>query len=114
MKTRNDFISNSSSCSFIVKINSQEDKDILEKILKSYDICLSVSYDIDSYDFHIIKNIQDCDVGDFVEVNLGEDDLETIDRFEDIKDDIETSEHKFEVYSDKLAHYTFGKEYKED
>lgn len=112
MKTRNDFVSNSSSCSFIVKINSQEDKDILENILTNYNACLSVSYNLDLYDFHVIRNIQDSDIGDFVEINLGEDDLDTIEKFEDIKCDIESSTHEFEVYSDDLAHCTFGKKYK--
>ena len=114
MKTRNDFVSNSSSCSFIVKINSQEDKDILEKILKGYDCCLESSLSISSYDGSVIKSIQDSDIGDFVSVNLGDDDLDTINDLEDIKCEIENGDHEFEVYSDKLAHYTFGKEYKED
>lgn len=113
MKTRNDFVSNSSSCSFIVKINSQEDKDILEKILEGYDCCLESMLTIPSYG-DVIKSIQDSDIGDFVSVNLGDDDLDTINNLEDIKYEIENSDHEFEVYSDKLAHYTFGKEYKED
>lgn len=108
MKQRNDFVSNSSSCSFIVKIRDKDDVEELEKILEGYPDhnCFSIS------NYNLV-NLNECSEGDLIDIDLGDDNLETIEEFENLKGDILSSPRKFECYRNKLAHYTFGNDLKE-
>ena len=108
MKQRNDFVSNSSSCSFIVKIRDKDDIEELLKILKGYPD--HNCFDISNYN---LVNLNECSKGDLIDIDLGDDDLQTIEEFENLQGDILSSPRKFECYRNKLAHYTFGKDLKE-
>ena len=108
MKTRTEFISNSSSCSFIVKIRNNDDVNELEKILKCYP-----SHNCFMFSSYNLIKLSETSEGDLIDIDLGDDNLETIEEFENLKEDILSSPRKFECYRNKLSHYTFGNDLKE-
>ena len=124
--TRNDFVSNSSSCSFVVHIETQQDLDELSKIWKDVrkltdnhveiynnveDACLrcgesfSTAY-LDDNDWNMIE------VGDAINVCSGDDHYPYYEEEFDKLRDLFTSNYKFKLYRDYDAHLTTGMDYR--
>lgn len=117
MKVRNDYVSNSSSCSFIVKVNNEDDIAKVRKLVKKHsskyhNICSGGYPDIEwasenIWDYNRYINENNVDPGELLKIDVGEDhDFETIRKFEDVSSDFE--EAGLELYSDDDAHYTIG------
>lgn len=121
MKVRSDFVSNSSSCSFLVYLQSakdvQEFKKIYGNILKTIPARGSVTaytqgqrcgenFPEEEFDKNIKK-------GTWVEFDIGEDnEYYSTDKLDDDWSDltscIRSSIYKFKVYQDPYAHMTIG------
>lgn len=115
MKTRNDFVSNSSSCSFIIKVNSEDEILALASFFKKYpNICNSgypsLAFAADNvWDRLNSINPEHVNVGECLYVDVGEDhDIETINEFYKISGEIE--DLGVELYEDPGAHCSIGKE----
>lgn len=112
MKTRTDFVSNSSSCSFIVKLHSEKDVELINKCIKCYTVGLFKLCD-KNYFTEKIDSITNSDINDYINIDIGDDNLETINEFENLTCDIKdimknNSDNTIEIYKDPYAHYTFG------
>lgn len=118
MKVRNDYVSNSSSCSFIVKVNNEDDIAKVRELVKRHSytyhsICVGgypniayASENIWDYDSNMDEN--NVEPGELLKIDVGEDhDFETIRKFEDVSSEFEAS--GLELYADDDAHYTIGK-----
>jgi len=115
MKTREDFVSNSSSCSFFVGLHTQQDIDEFKKlvgILKEKQVCMQLFYTLeDAHDrwYGEVFEGNDDEIaglqpGDYILIDTGEDHYEGFEyRFWDIKDRF-TEGYKFKLYRDKEAH----------
>ena len=127
---RNDFVSNSSSCSFFVSIETQQDLDELAVIWnrvreltgnyvpvysKGIEYAINHSYGgerittgyLDKDDWKMIE------VGDAIKIASGEDsEPYALEKLNDLYD-LFSSGYKFKVFCDEEAHYTKG-EYFED
>ena len=114
MKTRNDFVSNSSSCSFFIELDSQEAVDAFKQIAVRFDkheVSLSLYCDFTSVcDFDPYGHSSDIDkleVGEWVKCDSGEDHDECfMRRFEKMADVVDSSPVKFKIYEDPDAHTT--------
>lgn len=114
MKTRNDFVSNSSSCSFIIKVNSEDEIAVLADFFKKYPGICGSGYPNIEFAAENIWDRFDCinpecvDVGECLYVDVGEDhDMETINKFYQISGEIE--DLGVDLYEDPDAHCTIGK-----
>lgn len=127
---RNDFVSNSSSCSFFVSIETQQDLNELAAIWnrvkeltgnyvsvypKGIEYAINNSYGgeriatgyLDKDDWKLI------DVGDAIKIDSGDDsEPYALEKLDDLYD-LFSSGYKFKVFCDNEAHYTKG-EYYED
>lgn len=113
MKFRTDFVSNSSSCSFIIHLQSKKDLSEFQKIAKNIQKSYLIDYYYgtvsDIYKMEILNLDRDkLEQGDWVQVYCGEDSLENIERFDDVQWVFQESDYKFKFYADNDAHYTFG------
>ena len=122
MKTRNDFVSNSSSCSFIVHVIDEKTLEHLnkpsnKKVIDDYCSSIASSYDdIYSYDGALTySKDMDLEIGDFLMINAGEDhDIHNIEKIENLYHELMDGFEDLTVYQDLNAHYSYGKKYKED
>ena len=118
MKVRNDYVSNSSSCSFIVKVNNEDDiskvRELVKKHSTSYhNICVggypNLEYASDnSWDYDSFINENNVEPGELLKIDVGEDhEIDVVDEFYKVSAEFE--EANLELYADDYAHYTVGK-----
>ena len=122
MKTRNDFISNSSSCSFIVGLHTEQDVNEFKKLfssLKDKNVSVEAYDTAEMADWHDngyaldIDSLDRKDIlfpGCYVLCDAGEDhDSWYEQRYDDMCAIFDDSRHKFKFYIDSWAHMTRGK-----
>ena len=124
MKVRNDYVSNSSSCSFIIHVANEDDLKQLSKPevlaeLKRWARSCSNDYDEvpygDCWSFHDISDVQ---VGDFIWIYAGQDsdyDWEfnyPLNVLYNIIDKLNQDYGKLSYYLDNDAHVTIGERYR--
>ena len=122
---RNDFVSNSSSCSFFVSIETQQDLNELaaiwnrvKELTQNYIVLypdgieyalthcfggkrITIGY-LDKDDWNMIE------VGDAIKIDSGEDnELHALEKLDELYD-LFSSGYKFKVFCDEEAHYTKG------
>lgn len=114
MKLRQDFVSNSSSCSFIIKVNTEDEIEKLKEYFKKNEgICTSgfVSLNDAAREYWYSLGAINPDTvkpGECLYVDVGEDhDWWVIDKFNHVSSEIE--EMGCELYQDPDAHYSVGK-----
>lgn len=122
MKTRNDFVSNSSSCSFIVHIADEKMLEHLSKpsnkeIIDRYCNSIAITYDGSCGYGDSIPYSKDVDleIGDFLQIYAGEDhDIYNIEKIADLYYELTDGFDGLAVYQDPDAHYSYGEKFKED
>ena len=112
MKIRIDFVSNSSSCSFFIELNSQAAVDAFKQIISKFnknEVKLSFYNSIQDVFKYDDMTIEDIEVGTLVKCDSGEDhDIDYRDRFNRMVDVVDNnpSNFKFKIYDDPDAHIT--------
>lgn len=122
---RKDFVSNSSSCSFILYIQSEEDikqlskPDVL-KILKKLAGAMDKNFHNVPYGaLNRFNDINDVEIGDYIYIYNGEDNeydwiYDVPDsELNDIADSLNKDYGKLKFYRDHDAHVTLGEDYVE-
>ena len=123
MKTRTDYVSNSSSCSFFIELDTQEAVDAFKDIAQKFnnnEVDLSLYRDFDAVcrwdpyeisihgESSINKLVEMIEVGEWVKCDAGKDhDLNYQNRFNRMVDVVESSPVKFKIYDDPDAHTTY-------
>lgn len=113
MKIRNDFVSNSSSCSFLIHIETEDDlvecKQVLQDIIDQFEVTLYAGKDQLTYHMSNVDDVSQLNVDDWIQVYCGEDDsMECIDSFRDVENIMYSMKHQLKIYRDDAAHETFG------
>ena len=121
MKTRSDFVSNSSSCSFFVWLQSEHDIDEFKKIvglLKDRQASIEVYSSAEDADCHAngtlvndqsLSNTKLFECGDYVLCDVGEDhDSWYEQRYNDMCSVFDECGYEFKFYEDPWAHMTRG------
>ena len=123
MKVRNDYVSNSSSCSFIIHVANEDDLKQLSKpnvlaVLKRWASVFSSDINQLPYgDCLKFYDISDIQVGDFIHIYAGEDsdyDWEfnyPLNVLYNIIDKLNDGYGKLSYYLDNDAHVTIGERY---
>ena len=124
MKVRNDYVSNSSSCSFIIHVSNEDDLKQLSKpnvlaVLKKWASVFSSDINQLPYgDCLKFYDISDIQVGDFIHIYAGEDSdydwkyNEPVNILYDIIDKLNDGYGKLSYYLDDDAHVTIGERYR--
>ncbi len=132
MKIRFDFVSNSSSCSFYVHLDTQQAVDVFKSLVPRLE-ALDVLYTgywmslkelaqwVNTYQYgdpYIeTKNwLEDLKPGYVIQIGTEDDDLRSMLRYDDALDIIENNpnNYHFPLYQDELAHSTAGKKLTKD
>ena len=119
MKVRHDFVSNSSSCSFFVYLETNEDVEEFKKlisVLKEMNVCMTLFADLaaandrwygDDFDGSKFE-VDVLKPGNFMLIDACDDHWSGYeDKFYDVKEQF-TAFHKFKLYADKDAHMSTG------
>lgn len=133
MKVRHDFVSNSSSCSFYVHLDTQQAIDVFKTLvpgLKVLDVLYNgywmslkdlANWVYNNYQYGDpyveTKNwLDDLKPGYVIEIGTKEDDLRSMLRYDDALDIIQNNpnNYKFQLYQNELAHSTVGKKITKD
>jgi len=124
MKTRSDFVSNSSSCSFVIHVKTEEDaahlRSLYDSVLKKKSLtsCTSAKSAMDGFygcDNLGVHSADDIQPHMFLFVDNGEDHYAYC--FEDLyalADKLNEGYDKLKYYMDNDAHISLGDELKED
>ena len=110
MKTRHDFVSNSSSCSFFIHVQSQQDKDELLKRQEAISKFFRGSFiDIEGYCNFCNPDLETVEVGEYARFSSGEDHyLRAYDNFWNMVALFDG--YDFKCIADRDAHITHGEQ----
>lgn len=124
MKLRSDFVSNSSSCSFVIHVKSDEDaahlKSLYTSVLKDKGLMMCRTAEDAMCGFYGCNNLDvysadDIEAHTFLLVNNGEDSYEEC--FDDLyalADKLNEGYGKLQFYQDTDAHVSLGDDLKKD
>lgn len=132
MKIRKDFVSNSSSCSFYVHLDTQQAVDVFKTLvpgLKSLDVLYTGYYVslkelaqwVNTYQYgnpyiETTNWLDDLKPDYVIQIGTKDDDLRSLLRYDDALDIIQNNpnKYKFPLYQNELAHSTAGKKLTKD